>query len=206
MKWSQDKVISSIKELDARGECLRSRYVYLNHNSLFQASFRYFGSWRKAIKEAGLDDETVFTRRAWNRNRIVSELRSLEDQGITLYASSLKEMKPHLYFSLVYYFGSFREALAAAGIPFHGRKPRVVEYKPRVTSFRPEGYFNIADVARELRVSRQAIHSKYVRGKLPKPDRYYDTWRSGEHPLWAENTVRLLQAEKGIDSMSTVSV
>ena len=53
--WSKRKIIAKIQLLDQRN----SAYAQKEHNPLWKASVRYFGSWRDACEAAGFDYDAI---------------------------------------------------------------------------------------------------------------------------------------------------
>jgi hypothetical protein len=116
--WDQAKLISQIQTLRKRGLPLYAKYVLGNHEKLFSAARRQFGSWRKALVSAGIE----IPKYARARVRI---LRALDD---ALHGHSRKDIPEPLKSSAVYYFGSLQKAIIAA------KRERATSPKVRITT------------------------------------------------------------------------
>ena len=122
-KWSREKIKKDIIYLSQKGISLNAGEISQSHSSLFSvaSSRQYFGSWGEAVEEAGFDYEEIKKRgrqrgiekiRRWSRRTIIEEIRKLSREGqIPVYQRNLG-----LYSAARREFGSFREALKAAGV------------------------------------------------------------------------------------------
>jgi len=52
--WDQAKLLSEIQRLRKKSLSLYANYVLHNHQKVFSAALRQFGSWRKALLAAGI--------------------------------------------------------------------------------------------------------------------------------------------------------
>lgn len=113
--WDRTSVVERIRELTASGARLNVSAAEQNHRGLVGAGIAHFGSWRRAIKAAGLDYRKVKRQQEWSKTRIVSEIGKLHRQGMKL--DTTTEVRKHrraLHAAAVRYFGSWAEALRAA--------------------------------------------------------------------------------------------
>lgn len=123
-KWSRERIIEDITRLQAEGHSLSTRSMAeLGYSGMVTTSYKpeYFGSWRKAIIAAGFDPKEVCRRkRKWTRERVLQRIRELYDSGEDLSHSAAK--RNHQYLVVVAinhrFFGSWREAVEAAGIDY----------------------------------------------------------------------------------------
>lgn len=107
-----------------------------NGTRIFQAAWRRYGSWNTALREAGIDPESV--KRClyfWSREKIVACIASLAKEGITLHTGAMafddspgtrRIIQSHtgkntsgraLLTAAREYFGSWDKALEASGVP-----------------------------------------------------------------------------------------
>jgi hypothetical protein len=61
--WNPERVLAEIRELHAKGEPLSSKVSQVEHQSLFCAARRRFGSWDGALEAAGLDVSAIRLRK-----------------------------------------------------------------------------------------------------------------------------------------------
>lgn len=123
-KWSRERIMADICQLAAEGHSLSTRSMAeLGYSGMVTTSYKpeYFGSWRQAIIEAGLDPAQVCRRkRKWTREHILARIRELHTAGEDLSHSAAK--RNHQYLVVVAindrFFGSWREAVQAAGISY----------------------------------------------------------------------------------------
>lgn len=121
-KWSKEKIVETIKELQANQTDISASNISKNHIPLFTAacSQRYFSSWANAVKAAGIDYEGILeagkARRRekltkWSKEQVLEEVRKAESRSLLLtYRDRLA-----LYSAARREFGSWKKALEAAG-------------------------------------------------------------------------------------------
>lgn len=138
-KWSRDKIIEDITKLQQEGYSLSTRSMAeLGFSGMVTTSYKpeYFGSWRNAIVAAGFDPKQVCRRkRKWTRERVLDRIRELHAAGEDLSHSSAK--RNHQYLVVVAinsrFFGSWREAVEAAGINYEDVSKHEYWSKDRVS-------------------------------------------------------------------------
>jgi len=102
------------------GEDLSYSGVTVTNNSLLRSGIRYFGSWEAAVTFAGLDYNQFRKYRAWTRKRIIARIQELREQGVDLSWGNVCVVEPLLAAAATKktYFGSWREAIEAAGLDY----------------------------------------------------------------------------------------
>jgi hypothetical protein len=110
-----EDVLRAILRMDSKGASLKSRHVRVVDPPLAGAAIRHFGCWGKALTAAGLDAEAVAHRRTWNEDRILQAIRRLDRQGIPLHDASARKADSGLMGAAYKGFGSWNNALRAAG-------------------------------------------------------------------------------------------
>ncbi len=123
-KWTKEKIIRTIKDLQSEGHSLSTRKMAeLGYSGMVTTTYKdeFFGSWRNAIRAAGFDPKKVCKRkRKWTQERILEEIQRLYDEGEDLSHSAAK--KNHQYLVVVAVedrnFGSWRNAIEAAGLDY----------------------------------------------------------------------------------------
>jgi hypothetical protein len=118
-KWSGEMVLEEIRQWNQRGEPLYSHHVRKKFQELLAAGIRYYGSWRGAVEQAGIQYSDVRKYQHWTKDLIVAQIQELFQQGTDL---SFRAMMLSSYNSMVYaairpkHFGSWKAALTAAGL------------------------------------------------------------------------------------------
>lgn len=88
---------------------------------LLRAATRYFGTWEAAITFAGLDYDEIRLYKSWTRERITARIRELHEQGVDLswrYVCLYVDPQLAAAATKKSHFGSWREALASAGLNY----------------------------------------------------------------------------------------
>jgi hypothetical protein len=111
-QWNKPLLIQEIRQWYRRDP--PPGRVWQENRALYAAASRYFGSWDKALRAAGIENR----RRIWSADLVLIELRSkyprmnagisIEDKGLAIAAKK--------------YFGSCRNAVLAAGFELRPRK------------------------------------------------------------------------------------
>lgn len=124
-KWSKDKIIKKIKDLYRRNMDLSAGNVAKTFKALFSAatSKRYFGSWREAVKIAGIDYESIKSvsaqvrrekLRKWSPEKVVEEIKKIPEKELWfVYRTNLA-----LHSAARREFGSWESAVRAAGYDY----------------------------------------------------------------------------------------
>ena len=120
-KWSKEKIIETIKELNKQNVDISASNISKNHIPLFTASCsrRYFASWSNAVKAAGIDYNQILeagkARRRkkltkWSKEDVLDAIRGAGSKDLlTTYRNRLA-----LYSAARREFGSWKQALEAA--------------------------------------------------------------------------------------------
>ena len=118
-RWGRERIIERIRELHHEGADLSWRSVSLEIDpALAAAALRPngFASWRQAIAAAGLDIEEVARYQAWDAERVVDEIRALHRAGEPMSSRLVQISNQSLFCAARRRFGSWDEALSAAGL------------------------------------------------------------------------------------------
>lgn len=107
--WTKQAVLDAIQAWHRDGRTLTN--VNKQDQGLYSVAKKYFGTWRSAVRAAGLEP----TRQAWTPQLVIQEIQSRQDRGLTLNSAVFKDCAP-LAGAAVRLFGSWRYALTAAGI------------------------------------------------------------------------------------------
>ena len=116
--WNQESVINNILHLRATGEELSCKYIQTEHKDLYMAAIHNFWSWRNAIIAAGLDYESIRKRKAWNRAKIVKEIKELHKKGEDLAYSRMRREHSDLAAAGFSHFVNWENAITASGLDY----------------------------------------------------------------------------------------
>lgn len=109
--WTADRVVRTVRELAASGRPVNATAV---DSQLLYAAYRKLGSWDAALVGAGLDPQRVHRNCSpWVPETIQSEIARRFDSGESLKATLVR---PSLYLRAKFFYGSWPNALAAAGM------------------------------------------------------------------------------------------
>ena len=126
--WDTDVVIEGLKRLKDRGEPIYGRYIKTRDPALYSAMVRYFGSWEEAIVAAGFEPDQERKKWFWDKDRIISELQDMKSQGAPVNPKYIKTTRSGFYEVMRRYFGSWSEAVKAAGLDpeIEARRPTAI--------------------------------------------------------------------------------
>lgn len=116
-QWTKAKVIKCILKRWKEVKSLDQKELEKEDMPLFGAAQKYFGSTVRALLAAGLDPNTVRTRKRWTRANILAELRDLvfaDHEPID--AGSLLRRHPSLLSAINKHCGGLRNAFAMLGL------------------------------------------------------------------------------------------
>ncbi len=117
-RWNRSSVTFELRAMAQNKEPLNSGALQKEDAGLHAAALRYFGSHDQALRAARVDPTKVRRRLAWDRKRIIAELKAFRRAGNRVSDSAVRGANPALYGAAVRLFGSFTAARAAAGIKF----------------------------------------------------------------------------------------
>ncbi len=137
--WKPGLVIEAILTRALRNDSLSARQV--EPRSLTAAGERFFGSWPAAVLAAGLDPAVTarqskrqsvarvevrsrseiksnrgHRKQRWNKDRVIALLHLRLQASKRMNGTALAREDPSLYDAMRRYFGSWREAIRAAGL------------------------------------------------------------------------------------------
>jgi len=119
-RWTKPLIIQMIKQAKRKDNDLHWSAVSRRRDELGRAAFaslqpRLFGSWDRALAAAGLDADEISRYRKWDRNTIVAELKERFSDEEALNSGALQREDPGVHAAAVRHFGSYDNALKAAG-------------------------------------------------------------------------------------------
>jgi hypothetical protein len=118
MGWSREKVVAELRRLQKQKADVS--FTARRGTSLWTASIRYFGSYRAAVEAAGIRYQLIWRRRLskWNKPKICEQLRQLHRAKRDISSRTLRKTRSSLHAAAIHWFGSYREAIAAAKIDY----------------------------------------------------------------------------------------
>lgn len=122
-------VIRKIVERDCQKKELEEDMVIMDAKSLHEAACKHFGTWDTALRYAGLGARHLRgVQYSHSREQVVGKLRKLCISGYSLLAKHNMHRDYKLYRAAMHYFGSWKDALEAAGVDCRNIK---LHAKPR---------------------------------------------------------------------------
>jgi hypothetical protein len=85
------------------------------HPYLYNQGVWIFGDWDKALRAAGFDPDKMRMQGSWDRQKIIKKLQNMRDRNLPLYAHYMLKNHTALFSSSRREFGSWNNALRAAG-------------------------------------------------------------------------------------------
>jgi hypothetical protein len=165
-QWTRESIIRHLLEREAKGLPLSvgGQGVGL---SLYGAARRIFGSWRNAIKAAGIAPQQVLTWERWSPARILVMIRHLARRRRPLTTDQLERRYHNLVTAARRHFGSWSKAVLAAGV-----KPTKLQ---RVVPWNQERVIE-AILRRALRNESLVARLVEPRSLLDAAQRFYGSW------------------------------
>ena len=124
--WNKAAVVAAIKD---RHQCgLPLKNIRKHDLALGRAARRYFGSWTKAMSAAGLK-KLVQKQRSWTKQAVIDGILERNERDLPML--NIVKYDRQLYKAVLKYFGSWRDAILAAGLKPQPRgqwsKEKVIE-------------------------------------------------------------------------------
>ena len=119
-KWTPTRVLDEIRKRHQGGKGLNHRAVRQDQQYLVVAAGEFFGSWEEALRAAGLDYDEIRKQETWTKAKILRRIRELAAQGEDLSHGAITQNHSALAAAASNrrYFGSWGEAIEAAGIRY----------------------------------------------------------------------------------------
>jgi hypothetical protein len=188
-RWDRKRIVARIRELHSEGYDLSWRAVSQEVDPpLAAAALRSngFQSWRDAIAAAGLNIDEVARYKYWTQERVLREIKAYNKKGQHLSSKAMQETDQALFCAARRRFGSWDEALVAAG--FDVTKIRLRQPSEKKTKSKPRAQPTTKSTAKRGGATRTApaktgsrqstLPAPKLAAKLPST-----TPRSGTKPL-----------------------
>lgn len=121
MVWNKNEILREIRRLHKSRADLSYNGLSGVKQSLVSAAAYHFGSYRRAVEQAGINYATILRRPRWTKARIIGLIKSAKRRGEDLYWSAVTHRKDELgkaAFAALQprLFRTWRRALHAAGL------------------------------------------------------------------------------------------
>jgi hypothetical protein len=93
-----------------------AKYLQHNYPQLYSQGVWIFGDWDKALRAAGFDPNKMRLQGSWDRQKVIKKLQHMRNRNLPLYARYMLKNHTALFSSSRREFGSWNNALRAAGI------------------------------------------------------------------------------------------
>jgi hypothetical protein len=118
--WNSRRILRELKHERGRGTGLWQGAMKRKRPALLRAAQRHFGSYPRAAKAAGFPTAALRPPpfRHWSPTVVVAELQRMHRGRERLNPTHLRKHRPGLIRASAKRFGSYRKAIAAAGIEY----------------------------------------------------------------------------------------
>jgi len=115
-KWTREEIIRQILRREAAGLPLTPGGDNGVESTLYQAGSRVFGSWRNAVRSAGIAPDRAQAHDPWSPSRVGAAIRALARRRHPLRRAELKSRFGSLMQAARRIYGSWHNAVIAAGV------------------------------------------------------------------------------------------
>ncbi len=156
-RWDADALKEHI--LSRHGiEPLNSYYYATHYPAVYAAAERMFGSWGEAIAACGLDYDQIRKYKAWNKEKIVAEIRDRHAKAEPLNSQYIQQNNHSLYMASLRAFGSWGNALRQAGVDYDKIRLRRRWDETRVR----EAIISLYHSGEDLAAPNMRMHYQYL--------------------------------------------
>jgi hypothetical protein len=110
------EVIRQIVDRESTTNALLEATVREENAELHAEACAQFGTWETALKYAGVDIKRLVQEVKYSHPAIIREIRRLVSGPVKLTAAAVSRRNRRLYHAAIRHFGSWRQALEAAGV------------------------------------------------------------------------------------------
>lgn len=118
--WNTRRIVAELRRAGRDGNGLWQGAMKRSRPSLLRAAQRYFGSYRRAARAAGIEAAALRppAYRRWSPPKVLEELQRMHRDREPLNPTYLRKERPYLFRVCAHRFGSYRKAVTAAGIEY----------------------------------------------------------------------------------------
>ncbi len=116
--WTNEQILEELRRLDRKDVDMRSLALRKVDHGLHMAAYKHFGSYQKALEEAGIDYPPKKPIAGWGRWQLLARLRELHEEGEDLRYEAMKKKHSSLFFAARYYFEAYMTAVKRAGLDY----------------------------------------------------------------------------------------
>ncbi len=121
-EWNRKRVRDAIRERHRSGRPVHWKAVWDGGKPLYWAAQRYHGSWKAALRDAGVPRDSWSAAARWSPEGVIDALRARHRRGKAVHFSAIRRDDLALYKAALRHVGSWQAALARAGIPEAARR------------------------------------------------------------------------------------
>lgn len=187
--WSQERIIEAIKARHHNHLGLNAQAVALEDSRLIAAGRRLFGCWKNALLAAGIEPDSVRPsvarrpRGTWSRDVVITEIKRHAIKTHQLNAYAMQQVDNPLMSAATYYFGSWADALRAAGIDAES----VRRNQPRDPQQIVAEIQDNARTSESLRDFEVRAHNRALYGAAQK---YFGSWHQAVREAHCEHQAK----------------
>jgi hypothetical protein len=126
--YSRDCVLTLLREYSRDGRKLKAGDLLRYDRPLYEAARRHFGKWRQVRTLVAGDSVAAAPQRRknrkWSAKCVIEQIRCRLRAGKSLNRKAVEREQSSLIYAAKKYFGSWRLALAAAGVARRTRRPK----------------------------------------------------------------------------------
>lgn len=132
--WTPEVIIEQIQADVIAGLEISAHAAQKRSPSLVARGQQLFGSWEAAVTEAGYDYEAVRKTKAWSPEQVTERIQELARLGADLSDKTCAAYDASLYGAAQLHYGSWPNALEAAGIDPDGARRTVRWSRAKILS------------------------------------------------------------------------
>ncbi len=194
------KVIRQIVDRQSQNRGLSEQIILKENPELHQLACEQFGAWDTALQYAGVNLRSVFLRQNYTNDQVIQKIRQHCRKGYKPTVKLTCGLDYQLQRAATRHFGSWRQALVAAGVNVNlaglgGVKPRKLGSDEIVDALRKwsEGHsLRWRDICLENRILAVAAHKKF------------HSWRRVLAAISTENTPPPVNAKREWNKQSII--